>query len=127
MYRYDMAWLLDPQAVPAPQRLRNKLGLAALGGVGNWIWRAVKLGWRLSDSLDVRDEIAIFLAKKTWRVIERQNAEWKAEISRWEADQRLLVEALAQRHVRLNSGSKTERIKWMLIYAREDKLRELYP
>ncbi|WP_436496461.1 hypothetical protein [Actinokineospora sp. HUAS TT18] len=126
VFRYEMAWIKTETADPPPRALVGKLGLAeSMSGGGSWIWRAVKLGWRLTGALDVRDEIAIWLAREAWQKLDRQNAEWRAEIQRWEADQRLIVEARAQRHVRLNSGSARERAKWQHHYAVIDKLIRL--
>lgn len=123
VFRYDMAWIKAETDEPPPRVLVERLGLAeSMKGKVDWIWRAVKLGWDVTKTLDVRGEIVIWLAKQTWQKLERQNTEWRDGIQRFEADQRLIVRAAAERYVRLNTGTPTAKRKWAHYYATTDKL-----
>lgn len=125
VWRFADAWMWDETATPADGTLLRRLGVASVQGKGAWVWKAIKLGWRLTDTLDVRDDIAIWIAGQVAKKINREIVEYRAYMTRFEAEQRLVLEVAAERHARLNSGLASERRKWAQHYALIDKLNEL--
>lgn len=122
IYRFVDSWAWEETAPSPAASEAARLGLVLPQGKGTYVWKALKLGWRLAGALDLRDDIAFWIAGQVAKKIQREVVEYRAYMSRFEAEQRLILEVAAERHVRLNSGTAAEKAKWRHHYAIIDKL-----
>ena len=128
-YRYDEAWVWDPNAPAASSSTLEVLGLAGLAeqrsaaaGRGDWIVKAVKFAWKSPLGRDLRIQAAWWLTKQGWKVLQQQSYEQRARMEQREFERRLILDLNETRRERLERGSESSRRKARQYYTTLDAL-----
>lgn len=129
-YRYDDAWMWDPEAPTSDEALLASLGLTEVNaqaleahlGKGSWAWKAIKFGWKSGIGRDLRVQAAIYLTKQGWKILQEQSYRQRIEFERREFEQRTILNLAEIRRARLETGSEASRRKARKYYATLDEI-----
>lgn len=133
-FRYDDAWVWDPNAPAASATELARLGLSSLteeardlstdviaAGKGAHVWKAVKIGWKLAGH--VGTAITIYqLSAAGWKALRKDLVEQRARMEERELHLRITLQLAETRRQRLESGSESSRRKARQYYSTLDAL-----
>ncbi|MFS3130564.1 hypothetical protein ACLM5J_19335 [Nocardioides sp. Bht2] len=134
VFRYDDAWVWDPNAPAAAATELARLGLTSLteeardlstdviaAGKGAHVWKAVKIGWKLAGH--VGTAITIYqLSSAGWKALRKELVEQRARMEERELHLRITLELTQTRRERLETGSEASRRKARQYYNTLDAL-----
>lgn len=129
VFRYDDAWVWDPEAPPVSSLHLERLGIAevsdsarlAAAGRGGWVFKAVKIAWKGAGH--VSTAVTVFqLGRAGWRELRRDLVEHRARMEQAERLRRAELHLLSVRRERLETGSLSSRRKARQYYTTLDAL-----
>lgn len=129
VFRYDDAWVWDPNAPSISSADLSRLGLIAAteapreltAGKGAFAWTAVKIAWKGAGH--VSTAITVFqLSRAGWKALRKEMVEQRARMEESELHLRITLELTETRRHRLESGSVESRRKARQYYTTLDAL-----
>lgn len=128
-YRFEDAWVWDPNVPSVSQSELARLGLLGISeapfaetlGKGAWAWKAVKLGWKVTGHVST----AIWALEVThagWKKLQKEMVDHRGRMERNEHLRRTNLLLAEVRRDRLENGSESSRRRARQYYTTLDAL-----